>query len=87
MTLASIEPACRHESLARMLASEKGFGYSPGQWSDMDLCRLIDTEYVGSYSRTSVYQLSEGQRSRIADDVAHRLRVPPAQVMRCLALK
>ena len=87
VTLASIEPACRHESLARMLASEKGFGYSPGQWSDMDLCRLIDTEYVGSYSRTSVYQLSVGQRSRIADDVAHRLRVPPAQVMRCLALK
>ena len=53
----------------------------------MDLCRLIDTEYVGSYSRTSVYQLSVGQRNRIADDVARRLRVPPAQVMRCLALK
>lgn len=69
-----------------MLASEKGYNYSPSQRSDMDLCQIIDTEYIQSYGQDSVYQLTVEQRRRIAGDLARRLHAPVAQILRCLAL-
>jgi hypothetical protein len=69
-----------------MLASEKGYNYSPSQRSDMDLCQIIDMEYVRSYGQASVYQLTIEQRRRIAGDLARRLHAPAAQILRCLAL-
>lgn len=86
ITLEVLEPTSEHESLARMLAGEKGHNYSPSHLSDQDICRLVDDEYVPSYHVDSVYRLSREQRIRIGDDIVRRLRVAPAQARRCLAL-
>ena len=86
VTLDLLEPASQHDSLARMLASEKGHNYSPSRRSDQDLCRIIDEEYVPGYHRQSVYQLSQEQRIRIGEDLVRRLHLAPFQARRCLAL-
>lgn len=86
ITLESLELPSRYEPIAKMLASEKGYNYSPSQRSDMDLCQIIDMEYVRSYGQASVYQLTIEQRRRIAGDLARRLHAPAAQILRCLAL-
>jgi hypothetical protein len=86
ITLESMEQATQYEPIAKMLASEKGYNYSPSQRSDMDLCQVIDREYVRSYGRISVYQLTAEQRRRIGDDLARRLHAAPGQIRRCLAL-
>ena len=86
VTLDRLEPASQHDSLARMLASEKGHNYSPSRCSDQDLCRIIDEEYVPGYHRLSVYQLSQDQRVRIGEDLVRRLHLAPSQARRCLAL-
>ncbi|MDY6444284.1 MAG: hypothetical protein SPK76_04550 [Bacteroidales bacterium] len=86
ITLESLEQPSRYEPIAKMLASEKGYNYSPSQRSDMDLCQVIDREYVRSYGRISVYQLTAEQRRRIGDDLERRLHAPAAQILRCLAL-
>jgi hypothetical protein len=52
----------------------------------MDLCQIIDMEYVRSYGQASVYQLTIEQRRRIAGDLARRLHATAAQILRCLAL-
>ena len=86
ITLESLEQPSRYETIAKMLASEKGYNYSPSQRSDMDLCQVIDREYVRSYGRISVYQLTAEQRRRIGDDLERRLHAAPGQIRRCLAL-
>ena len=86
VTLDLLEPASQHDSLARMLASEKGHNYSPSRRSDQDLCRIIDEEYVPGYHRQSVYQLSQEQRISIGEDLVRRLHLAPFQARRCLAL-
>lgn len=86
ITLESMEQATQYEPIAKMLASEKGYNYSPSQRSDMDLCQVIDREYVRSYGRISVYQLTAEQRHRIGEDLARRLHAAPGQIRRCLAL-
>ena len=86
ITLESLEQPSRYEPIAKMLASEKGYNYSPSQRSDIDLCQIIDMEYVRSYGQASVYQLTIEQRRRIAGDLARRLHAPAAQILRCLAL-
>jgi REP element-mobilizing transposase RayT len=86
VTLSLLEPVSEHEPLARMLASEKGYNYSASRLSDQDLCRMIDTEYVPSHKRVSVYQLTREQRARIGDDLVRGLHISPVQARRCLAL-
>ena len=86
VTLDLLEPASQHDSLARMLASEKGHNYSPSRLSDQQVCRIIDNEYVPNHSNQSVYQLGQEQRVRIGEDLVRRLHLPANQVRRCLAL-
>ena len=86
VTLESIEPVSPHESIANMLARENGRDYSPTNRSDMDLCQIIDNEYVPSYHKLSVYQLSEKQRLHIKFDLARQYFAPDPQLRRCLAL-
>lgn len=86
ITLELLEPTNEHESLARLLAGEKGHNYFASRLSDQDVCKMIDGEYVPGYHQESVYQLTREQRTRIGDDLVRRLRIAPAQARRCLAL-
>ena len=86
VTLELLEPVGPYESLAKMLAGEKGHNYSPSRLSDQDLCRIIDEKYVTGYRKQSVYQITKEQRTRIGDELVRRLYLNPAQVRRCLAL-
>ena len=86
VTLDLLEPTNPNESLARMLASEKGHNYSPSRPSDQDLCQIIDEEYVPTYHSCSVYCLNREQRVRIGEDLVQRFHTAPGQIRRCLAL-
>lgn len=86
ITLENIEPASAQESVATMLARENGRFYSPTRLSDMEICQIIDTEYIPGFRKQSVYQLSESERSRIGSDLAFRFRIPDLQLRRCLVL-
>lgn len=86
VTLELLEPAAPHETVARMLANEKGHNYSTSRLSDQELCRIIDEEYVPGYHSGSVYQLSRERRIRIGEDLARQLHASPDQIRRCLAL-
>ena len=69
-----------------MLAGEKGRIYSPSRLTDMDICRIIDLEYVPGYHKSSVYLLSRDQRLRIGEDLLRRFQVSRPQLRRCLAI-
>ncbi len=86
ITLESLEPANPQEPLSKMLAGEKGYNYSPTRITDMELCRMIDTEYLAGSRTTSVYLLPHDRRIRIGEDLIRRLNLPKSQVRRCLAL-
>lgn len=86
VTLDLLEPINPQETLASMLASEKGRNYSPSRLSDQDVCQIIDGQFVPGYHKQSVYQLTGDQRKRIGDDLVRHLHVSPAQARRCLAL-
>ena len=85
ITLESLEPA--YESISEMLSSEKGHNYAPDRLSDMDVCQIIDTQYIPALHKLSVYQLSPEQRFRIGRDLERRLHIPLRQLRRCLAIR
>ena len=86
VTLDLLEPTTPYESIAKMLASEKGHNYFASRLSDQDVCRIIDEEYVPGYHADSVYLLSREERWRIEEDLVRRIRAAPGQLRRCLAL-
>ncbi len=88
-------------NLEALLKSEKGkFDYRV--MSDLELCVIIDSEYVPRYCKldeASIYHLSEKARIDIANNLLQRFRYKPngvfsrshkfateAQIRRCLLL-
>lgn len=80
--LADIEPM---DTMDVLLNNERGRNYRPDRPSDMDVCMLIDKDYLPSCGVSSVYLLSEAQKSRIFRELTMDRRLPEQQVRRCLA--
>jgi hypothetical protein len=52
----------------------------------MDVCRLIDRDILPGYGVTSVYQLTDTQKRRIAAQLQNEFHLPEAQIKRCLVM-
>lgn len=75
----------REQTIAEMLRNEKA-RHAPLGFNDLQLCEMIDEQYVPRYQTKSVYQLSESQKNRIANELFRRFHLGVAQIRRCLAL-
>lgn len=85
LTIYDIERADEHD-IVQMLKNENGRNFSCSRMQDLDVCRLIDKDLLPSYGVTSVYQLTETQKKRIAQVLQHEFRLPQHQIGRCLVL-
>ena len=87
VTLARLEPGADSVSIAEWLENEKGFNYRPDHKTDMQVCQLIDNMYLPSYGKSSVYQLDDRAKLRLAERLAREHCLPHAQLHRCLAVR
>ena len=84
LTLSDIEHADEH-SVAKMLKNESGRNFSRSRMQDLDVCRLIDKELLPGYRVTSVYQLTDSQKQRLARMLRYDFHLPEHQIRRCQA--
>lgn len=82
--LADLEPGC--QDVAKLLNNEYGRHFRHDRLQDMDVCRLIDRDLLPSNGVSSVYQLTDSQRTRIARTLFHDFHLPEAQIRRCLVM-
>lgn len=84
ITLNAMEPQHTPEDIARFLSNESGRNVAHGGYSDLEVCAIIDNELVPRYFKSSVYQLSESQKDRIARELFYDYHVSKSQINRCL---
>ena len=75
--------ASRSQTIADMLRNEKS-RHAPLGLNDLQLCEIIDQRYVPRYQVKSVYQLSEFQKNKIANEIHRRYHLGVPQIRRCL---
>ena len=75
----------REQTVSEMLRNEKNRSIPRGK-NDLQLCELIDNQYVPHYQAHSVYGLSSRQKNDIACDLFRRRLAGEAQIRRCLVL-
>lgn len=78
------EPA-HEQSVADMLRNEKARSASL-RLNDLQLCEVIDNQFIPRYQAPSVYQLSTRQKNAIAGEIYRRRLASEAQIRRCLVL-
>ena len=81
--LADIEPSYSVEDL---LKNESGRGFRPDRPTDMEVCKLIDCDFVVRYGASSVYHLTDSQKQSIFKELRYERHLPEAQIRRCLVL-
>lgn len=84
ITLQDIERADR-ESLASFLRNETGRNFNPRRVQDMELCQLIDADYLPRFGATSIYHLTPSQVDTIHKELRFDRHLPEPQIQRCLA--
>jgi hypothetical protein len=87
VTLENIEQALMGENTERMKMNEKG-RTNMSAMTDIELCSIIDTQYVPGYGQVSVYGLSDVQKQKIGNELwrKHQRRTTENQIRRCLAM-
>ena len=76
------------EDVSQMLQNEGNAKYNHKRKSDMEICKLIDTELLGKYHVQSVYELDVAQKLRIIDELRYDTKCSNLQQLaRCVALK
>lgn len=83
ITLRSIEKTYS-EKLESMYEHEKG--RLSTHLSDIEVCTIIDKEYLRTFNCASYVQLTKDQKERIIKDLTRNKRVTKAQLFRCLAM-
>ena len=84
LRLTDIEPG--YNDLSELLKNEYGRNFRPDRMQDIDVCRLIDKDILPSYGLSSVYQITDSQRKRIARTLLYDFHLPEAQIRRCLVM-
>ena len=69
-----------------MLKNETGRNFSRTRLQDLDVCRLIDKDFLPRFGVSSIYRLTDTQKKRIARALFYDYRLPDHQIRRCLAL-
>lgn len=54
--------------------------------SDIELCTELDTLARHSFNRYSVYQLTENEKTRIANELYYERHIGRSQIERCLVM-
>lgn len=85
VTLDVIEKGINDMTVNQMMMNECS-RFSKNRFSDMDVCKIIDGEYVPKFGKSSVYQLSDMERMRVRKELCHQRFVPERQVGRCLGM-
>ena len=85
LTIRDIEQA-DEKSITQMLKNESGRYYNRARMQDLDACRLIDKDLLPSFGATSVYQLTDSQKTQIARVLYHEHHLPEQLIRRCLVL-
>ena len=96
ITIDLIETGVKELDVAQFLRNEQG-RINPNRWTDMDLCRVIDTVYLPKMVRRGdtlpvIYDLSLSQRAELGNrlwrdiPVLYGKTVSEAQVRRCICL-
>jgi hypothetical protein len=85
LTLDMLEPGYEN-NIEQLLRNETGRHFSRTRLQDMDVCRLIDRDILPGYGVTSVYQLTDSQKRRIAAQLLNEFHLPEAQIKRCLVM-
>lgn len=75
----------RSKTFADMLRNEKARSASL-RLNDLQLCEMIDQQYVPRCQAQSVYQLSTRDKNAIASEIYRRRLAGEAQIRRCLVL-
>ena len=87
ITLADVEPGLDDKSIAELLNNENARNFSRSRMQDLDVCRLIDRELLPGTGATSVYRLTDTQRSRIYRTLQNEFHLPDRQIRRCLVCR
>lgn len=88
VTLDLLESGFSKEEIASMLSNEGNPKYIQRGMSDMEICQIIDSEFLHRYHKESVYDLSQDQKERIARDLRYGYGIyAPKQLSRCLAME
>lgn len=87
VTLENIEQALMEENTERMRSNEKGWT-NISALTDIELCTIIDTQYVPRHGQASVYGLSYVQKQRIGNELwrKYQRRTTENQIRRCLVM-
>lgn len=72
-------------TIAELLRNEKS-RFSTVPIADLDLCRIIDMEYVKRFRKRTVYELTLQEKNQIANELIARFRAGRAQLIRCLVI-
>lgn len=85
VTLDMIEQASLDESVEHMKSNEHG-RVNLSSMTDLELCGIIDNEYVPLYGKSSVYHLTDGEKAEVGNKLWIRFRrsVSEKQIRRCL---
>ena len=86
ITLADVEPGLDKKGIAELLNNEYGRNFNRTRMQDLDVCRLIDRDFLPGFGVPSVYYLTESQKKRIARTLQYEYRLPEKQIQRCLVL-
>ena len=85
INIQSIENGVKTDSIEKLLLFENGKA-DYRKLSDIDLCTEIDKNIIHKYGKISVYQLSSGEKTHIANHLYNTLHLNTAQIHRCLAI-
>ena len=87
ITLADVEPGLDEKSIAELLNNENARNFSRSRMQDLEVCRLIDQELLPGTGATSVYRLTDTQRSRIYRTLQNEFHLQDRQIRRCLVYR
>ena len=84
VTLDVVEKGIRLHSLEQMLMNENGRSNFKAM-SDMELCKIIDSQIIAKYKKSSIYDLTDSDLSDSYHIIRQTYKVNDLQPCRCLA--
>jgi REP element-mobilizing transposase RayT len=81
--ISDLEPSF---NLSDLMKNENG-NFNEKRISDMEVCELIDEQYLKSYGVKSYVELTNEQKYKIAKEIRHTYYAGYKQMIRCLAIK
>lgn len=73
------------QTLEEMLQNEKR-RYASGIMTDLDVCSIIDNEWVPRFGKRSVYHLSDSEKTKIGNELFGKYHIPVVRIRRTLIM-